>query len=74
MECRADFLSACKWGLKQTMPQILLKQTDSEIHFDVVYNKKGKRMIKPILKLLDLIVHLFLDLFSASFEVLRAIT
>ena len=31
-------------------------------------------MIKPILKLLDLIVHLFLDLFSVSFEVLRAIT
>ena len=31
-------------------------------------------MIKPILKLLDLILDLFLDLFSASFEVLRAIT
>ena len=32
------------------MQKIVLKQTDSEIYFDVRYNNKGNRMIRPLVE------------------------
>ena len=54
------------------MQKTLLKQTDNEIHFEVVYNKKGNCMhdkTNNIFRLLD-----FVFIIPASFEVPQAIT
>ena len=52
------------------MQKIVLKQTDSEIYFDVRYNNKGNRMIRR----LYIQPSRFVFIAPASFEVLQAIT
>ena len=53
------------------MQKILLKQTDSEIYFDMGYNKKGNRMIR---RLISIQASRFVFIPPASFDVLQAIT
>ena len=49
LKVRKAYRSQASLFKKHTMQTILLKQTDSEINFDVVDNKKRNRMIRQLI-------------------------